>query len=311
RVDGTCYYLPRTFSIWGRVNECRILEEGQEPKTLREYYDFIREKTPGYLISLERTIMFTHLATNLDEWIDWENNTCHFNDGTFEAVLEFCEEGATMETINTNAIAHTSIFVLTDLLPDNYSTSVVDAKNYLAGFSDVNLEEPPTTWNEPWSWVPMPLPSSEYDGYEIRAAHFFAVVDKVESREAAGKFLKWHFLENVVETVAPDDPEADIPDYALKGILEFSINQEECDRYIGRNLSQNEEDEENGLSRERKRYNDTWNIIRNADHYRYFRNAVFDVMTEEAYRYFAGDITAKQAAEYVQNRVSLYLAEQG
>ena len=35
-----------------------------------------------------------------------------------------------------------------------------------------------------------------------------------------------------------------------------------------------------------------------------------DVMTEEAYRYFAGDITAKQAAEYAQNRISLYLAEQ-
>jgi len=34
-------------------------------------------------------------------------------------------------------------------------------------------------------------------------------------------------------------------------------------------------------------------------------------MNEEAYRYFDGDITASQAAEYVQNRVSLYLAEQG
>ena len=34
-------------------------------------------------------------------------------------------------------------------------------------------------------------------------------------------------------------------------------------------------------------------------------------MNEEAYRYFDGEITASQAAEYVQNRVSLYLAEQG
>ena len=40
-------------------------------------------------------------------------------------------------------------------------------------------------------------------------------------------------------------------------------------------------------------------------------SAVYDVMVEEAYRYLAGVITAKQAADYVQNRVSLYLAEQG
>ena len=33
-------------------------------------------------------------------------------------------------------------------------------------------------------------------------------------------------------------------------------------------------------------------------------------MNEEAYRYFAGDITAAQAADYVQNRISIYLAEQ-
>ncbi len=32
---------------------------------------------------------------------------------------------------------------------------------------------------------------------------------------------------------------------------------------------------------------------------------------EEAERFFYGEITAKQTAEYVQNRVSIYLAEQG
>ncbi|MBQ6989839.1 MAG: hypothetical protein IJN58_02170, partial [Clostridia bacterium] len=34
------------------------------------------------------------------------------------------------------------------------------------------------------------------------------------------------------------------------------------------------------------------------------------VVSEEAMRYFSGEITAEKAAEYIQNRVSIYLAEQ-
>lgn len=91
----------------------------------------------------------------------------------------------------------------------------------------------------------------------------------------------------------------------------FPINQAECERFLSRNLTRDGEDAETRLPIERRRYEDTWKINRNTDHYAYWRNAVYDVMTEEAYRYFAGDITAKQAAEYVQNRISIYLAEQG
>ena len=35
------------------------------------------------------------------------------------------------------------------------------------------------------------------------------------------------------------------------------------------------------------------------------------VVEDEAFRYFSGEITAEKAAEYIQNRVSIYLAEQG
>ena len=56
----------------------------------------------------------------------------------------------------------------------------------------------------------------------------------------------------------------------------------------------------------------TQEMIDRIDHISYgTQNVIYEVMYEEAARYFAGDITAKQAAEYTQNRVSIYLAEQG
>ena len=59
-----------------------------------------------------------------------------------------------------------------------------------------------------------------------------------------------------------------------------------------------------------EQYDVTWDYIHNADHFRYRNNEIFKVMKAEAANYFGGLCTAKQAADYVQNRISLYLAEQ-
>ena len=39
--------------------------------------------------------------------------------------------------------------------------------------------------------------------------------------------------------------------------------------------------------------------------------AVLNIMAEDAAQFFAGQITAEQAAAYTQDRVSIWLAEQG
>ena len=49
-----------------------------------------------------------------------------------------------------------------------------------------------------------------------------------------------------------------------------------------------------------------------ADHYAAGSvTEIAKIVKEETLRYFAGEITAEKAAEYIQNRVSIYLAEQG
>ena len=116
----------------------------------------------------------------------------------------------------------------------------------------------------------------------------------------------------------------------------FSINRAETDWYLSRLLDgyvdpeeevakMNEESKQivavvNGVRRiaqihnskcGQTQYDVTWRYIESADHFQYTKNEIYEVMLEEAKGYFAGTITAKQAAEYVQNRISLYLAEQG
>ncbi|MBE6998980.1 MAG: hypothetical protein E7428_02205 [Ruminococcaceae bacterium] len=318
REDGTCYYLPREFAIWGRVMEYRLLEKGEPFETLDAYYDFIRENDPRFLRSIQKRQLFTHMTSALDEWIDWENNNCHFDDGSFEATLEFCNEAAPSYETTENSYptpgsltpTYSGLLYLDNLIYDPYFTRIESAKEYVAGLENGDPEVLPETNEGGWAWVAHPLPSAVYDGFAIDAERYFAVVDKEESREAAGAFLRWHFLEDVVGEIAPDDPGLDYNDYNIKQVDRFSINQAECERYVGRNLAWDGSNKEVRLALEQRKYEDTWNIIKQADHLQHFDNAIFRVMNEEAYRYFDGEITAKQAAEYVQNRISIYLAEQ-
>ena len=208
---------------------------------------------------------------------------------------------------------------LTDSIQNNYFTDVKTAKEYQAGLPEMvpGTEDWPTNY----AWVTYPMPSSVHDGYEMFVRHYFAVVDNEVSREAAGDFLRWHFLEDVVEEFPKDY------DYWLRD--GFSINRDETDRFLLRYIDGEVELsvdpelpadvqeyilDEQRLHNSRcgqEQYEKTWEFIREGDHFQYFRNDIFDVMYEEAGRYFSGSITASQAAEYIQNRVSIYLAEQG
>ena len=295
RVDGTCYFLPRHFSVVGRRINRDILEEGQVFETPEQFYDFTLEKTPGTMKSLTKSVHMTHYGTNIDEWIDWETNKAHFDDGSFEALLEYCNHGAPSEDELDFTSSDIASFFLGNLMFENDFADYEGAKVY----------------NGEYASVAYPFPSTAHDGYDIESYDYFCVVDREESQEAAREFLMYHFLEDMIGEIPPDDSGMSNEELYEAGYRELPINQAECERVLSRNLALEGEEFEERLVMERRRYEDTWKIIRSADHFWYFRNAVFDVMMEESLRYFTGDITAKQAADYVQNRISLYLAEQG
>ncbi|MBR4865405.1 MAG: hypothetical protein IKU11_01845, partial [Clostridia bacterium] len=95
RIDGVSYYLPRYFDIRGEsITDLGLLKNEKLSETRQEYYDFITQNDPDYFEKNTPGDIFDTFARNMDEWIDWETNTCHFDDGTFEALLEFASQGA-------------------------------------------------------------------------------------------------------------------------------------------------------------------------------------------------------------------------
>ena len=336
RIDGTCYYLPRYFKIQGEnITDPSLLKDGNLFESRQEYYDFITENDPGYFKKATPGELFEVFGRDLDEWIDWETNTAHFDDGTFEAMLEFCNQGGTQDEVDqymnwlwSSAESQyardwiVGTFELHDTVEGYRFTDVKKAQVYQESFAEAEGVN--------WVQVDFPMPSRVHDGYEIVAENFFAVVDHEETRSAAGDFLMWLFGENVDETFTET-----IQWGISLGMVNFSINKNETDLCLHRLLNAYvDPDEEVAKIRKdtdhseiflsnirtglliqnlqcgEEQYEITWDYINNADHYQYANNELFDVMKKEAASYFSGTITAKQAADYVQNRISLYLAEQ-
>ena len=338
RIGGVCYYLPTDFEIVGEnITDPALLKGGKLFETRKEYYDFITANDPVYFKRRTKEEIFSQFASQLDEWIDWESHTSHFDDGTFEELLTFAAQGHPWEEVGQYFTATATAedqFALTwiagrfQLLDTVGSYRFTDAEEALARrdtLDEVN------GWNsELSSWVELdfPMPSTVHKGYEISARNYYAVVNDDKSREAAADFLTWLILEDVEEF-----DEHEVTDQ--RRTEGFFINRDETDRYLSVLIDDyvDPEEEVAKLSEESKRdrltvnstrrlarihnakcgeeqYEITWDYIESADHLAYGSNELYDIMLEEANRYFAGQITAKQAAEYVQNRISLNLAEQ-
>ncbi|MBQ2749797.1 MAG: hypothetical protein IJF34_08445 [Clostridia bacterium] len=330
RINGTCYYLPRYFTIGGEnITNPSLLQDGKLFAMRKEYCDFIIQNDPDYFNKKTAADIFEVFARDLDEWVDWDTNTCHFDDGTLEEILEFCGWGSTQEEVDQYINMHTSS---ASQFPRNWIAGSFELHDTVEGyrFTDVKKAQAyqaslPKEGELEWVQVDFPMPSGVHKGFEIVAGNLYAVVDREESRAAAGDLLTWFILEDVAGDFTT------LANGISLGMSELSINKDETDRCLRRlaeleteTAAIAEEGSSHTISKDNfntllliqnsqcgeEQYEITWDYIRSADHFRYTGNEIFDVMREEAGRYFAGSITAKQAADYIQNRVSLYLAEQ-
>ncbi|MBQ6991202.1 MAG: hypothetical protein IJN58_09110, partial [Clostridia bacterium] len=338
RIDGVCYYMPVNFDICGEaIAEPGNLKDGKLFETRKEYCDYIVAHYPDYFKYNIKTDILNNLTRDVDEWIDWENATCHFDDGTFAEILEFSVQGTTWEEQGEHLgqlwasqeqwerSYMVESFSLKDAVESYRFTDVKKAQEYQIPVPDM---EGPAGGVTTWVQVDFPMPSRAHSGYEIYAHNLYAVADNENSRDAAADLLEWLILEDVVEEFPVDF-------YWEVGWDGFSINRDETDRYLGRLIDGYLDFEEKIATYREKYQNDaktranlqdrinrhnmmcgkeqyeiTWEYIENADHLQYYKNEISAVIHEEAGRYFGGMITAKQAADYVQNRISLYLAEQ-
>ncbi len=297
RVGGRVCFLPRTFQL----SRYSIAENLTGGKTVFDSYgeltSLLKEANPGsFKKSAKADAFYQHFARNVDEWIDWDAGEAHFDGEDFTDFLKFCNSFANdMDEVNANLSAYGSYML----------TYMQDSRQMGVRFI---MDDPEVYGPYAVKRVFLSLPGIERSS--INASAFLGVVKNGESEEAGKELIRYLFLEDDW-TKSYGDTDSESGEIVFDG---FSIVKEESHACIYVDL----EPEVNGnyrdldwLERTEKAYDVLWKEIEEAQGYRYSYNETLKVAYEEALRYFAGEITAEKAAEYIQNRVSIYLAEQG
>ena len=104
KMDGKLYQMPTSFSVIGAAGKREIVG-GYDAWTLDAMRDAMTKLSPDATIFnvdyTKDTVVYACLASSLDQFIDWESGKCSFDSDTFRAFLEFADSfPATFDTTN-------------------------------------------------------------------------------------------------------------------------------------------------------------------------------------------------------------------
>ncbi|MCM1534541.1 MAG: extracellular solute-binding protein [Clostridium sp.] len=306
--DGEALYaIPTHFWLSSMVGKSSVLGQ-REGWTLSEYQDFVDSLTDERIVTagISKEEMFNRIILQYAErYIDWETGNCSFDSEEFLALLAFADRFSDNVHSLSNAQGMDMEEKIEKLRSEElllYPTVMNSTMSYLQNHA---------IFDEDITYIG--FPSESGSGTKIMVfGNAFGISEKCENKDAAWEFLKLLYTseENIMDGfpvykaslekafeaasvewyhmdengVRIEDPMAAIP-YESMTLEIYSATEEE----IGQLRA----------------------LIENAEPADLRTPGIYEILQEEAAFFFNGQKTAKEAAEVMQNRVSLYVREQG
>ncbi|MCM1325708.1 MAG: extracellular solute-binding protein [Bacteroidales bacterium] len=300
--DGEALYaIPTHFWLSSMVGKSSVLGQ-RKGWTLSEYQDFVDSLADEKVVTagISKEEMFNRIILQYAErYIDWEAGNCSFDSEEFLALLAFADR------FSSNAHSLGMEERIEKLRSEElllYPTVMNSTMSYLQNHA---------LFDEDITYIG--FPSESGSGTKIMVfGNAFGISEKCENKDAAWEFLKLLYTseENIMDGfpvykaslekafeaasvewyhmdengVRIEDPMAAIP-YESMTLEIYSATEEE----IGQLRT----------------------LIENAEPADLRTPGIYEILQEEAAFFFNGQKTAKEAAEVIQNRVSLYVREQG
>lgn len=299
RVEGKLYFLPTYFRVLGMNLPAGLVEAEGVPASMQELTRMLEKLESDHYLKLQckEYALNNFLAHGTSAWVDRKNNTCNFeNDPDFLEMLEFCNRFAA-DPDEVLANNHTESGEGMEFVP-YYTVSGVYGLDLQSVFENDLTGEPLTKYGAAGQLVPCPV--GEGTGLAIVPDGLYGIVKMSGNMKLAEEWLRFAIAE---ETYRMEQ------EWLLEVPVGFPLRKSMVEELVITSFDgYDAEDREQLIAQ----YHDSWHqLLYGANHF--FVGGVddiSDIIREEALRYFAGDITAKQAAAYIQNRVSIYLAEQ-
>lgn len=294
RSGESIYYFPTCFSLVGMCLPSQVLttcgNQFESYEMLRNCLDSLDGES--YPLQTKRAALDSFLRLGLDNWVDFEAGIASFENDDFTWILEFCMQGYTdydewaanaggrESSILKTAVTLRSPYAVEDLAHayENRNTGLSSTPYGTAG-------------------TVFPGPSAINTGLAIDSPFVLCIPASSPQKETAVLFLNW--------IISVDTQRWWLEGHEGNYYNGFSVNPKLTYDSITQCYSIYSEDELDSLVSQCMGY------IQGADHFSSgYGSPIEIIIHEEAEAYFAGECSAQECESRIQNRVSIYLAEQ-
>lgn len=307
KINDKLYTIPMSFMIEALAGATSSV--GSEKSwTMQEFVAYAESLPKGTEILDDLTsdgLLSSILQYNMGEYVNWSTGECNFNTDEFIKLLEFCSNYENSEKFYQNYDYENEPSEITKIR----NKQVVMQRLYMDGVEGYMLSK--VTFGEPITIKG--YPTKDGNGFALNASSFLlGISSKSKNKDAAWEFMRefytkegqdlidWSFSgfpirKDVLEEVLQKAKEAET-ETAPDGTKYVSVwGFQDIEMYIP---APNDED-----------INEIKEIINSVDKLTNINAEIFSMISEEAEAFFKGQKTAKEVADVIQSRVSIYVKE--
>lgn len=305
KTNDKLYALPQKFYITGYVGATEKVGKNIN-WTLDEFMELAKSLPEGVNLFYGMTsdTLLSICTTNIERYVDWKTGECKFDSEEFIKLLEFSNEYESDEDFYKNADDENYIDEDT-LIREN---KIVLKNCFMASAEDYMVEKAIFGKDITFKGVPV----SEGNGVTLTGSGSLLTI----SAKSKYKDVGWDFIKSLYTTEDEEDM-----------INAFPVRQSDLDKMFEEAKKPNTYIDENGQEQIEENIwtindvevkvatptdediNALKNIINSGDNKFAYDSEIDSMITEEAEAYFKGQKTAKEVAQIIQSRVSMYVKE--
>lgn len=294
-IDGELYQMVPSFYLRTVAGRTSIVGERQGWSL--EDYNRMRAEYPElkpFSYGTKQEALYYALMYNQKEWIDWESAECFFDTDSFAGYLEFADQFPDQSE-------YEELPPYWNNAEEIYNGDVLlyDADRVDIGMYDIRRIQ--GVMGEQITWIGFPV--EEGVGVVFDPVINLGVLSSSDQKEAAGEFIRYFLSDEFQKSQTGAFP-------VREQILYENMEQIRKDNpgsmdgwgsgTIDMSFGDIQEDQVESVQK----------LLQNASQTNQTDSVIVDIMQEEAAYYFAGERSAAEAAQRIQDRVSLYLKEQ-
>lgn len=292
--NGKLYGIAPAFGVVSLMGKVSDLGE-REGWTVADVKQLISGRPEGTELieyASRETMLEMLVRMGANSYIDWENGTCSFDSPEFIETLEFAAGFPTQENISYDSQdgTYTKISQGRLLLNELFVSSVNDYQFSAAMFG------------EPVTCIGYPTPDGSSGSY-LMGSMSVGIAEKSAYKEGAWAFvasLLGEEFQNSLNWYLP------IRESSLQKILADAMNKDNAGSF---SMAMSDDFTFESRPATEEEIDSMRHLIDTAKGGRTVNNEILSIITEEAASYFAGQKTAKEAADIIQSRVQIYVSE--